>query len=81
MPVTDKIREDVSALDEFANEVKWVERGKSGWKGQGEPAENTRDRALQALNRLKSEPKMKGFVAKYKITLPNDADIIKNYRE
>ena len=81
MPVTDKIREDVSALDEFANEVKWVERGKSGWKGQGEPAENTRDRALQALKRLKTEPKMKEFVAKYKITLPKDADIVKNYEK
>jgi len=81
MPILDKIREDARTLEEFANEIKWMERGKSGWKGQGEPAENTRDRALQALNRLKTEPKMKGFAAKYKITLPKDADIVKNYEK
>ena len=81
MPILDKIREDARTLEEFANEVRWVERGKSGWKGQGEPAENTRDRALQALDRLKTEPKMKEFVREYKIALPNDADIIKNYKK
>ena len=79
MPISDKIREDARVLEEFADEVKWIERGKSGWKGQGEPAENTRDRALQALKRLKEEPKMKEFVAKYRVALPNDADIIKKY--
>jgi len=76
--VRKKVESEIRLLEEFVNELKWLDRGLKGEKGTSVDPKTIRDRALLALERLK-DAKYSELLKKYGVTLPAPEDITKNY--
>ena len=70
--ISDQILVEVEQSLEFANELKWVERGLQGWRGSNPDADRARE--LQALRRLR-ESRFAPLLKRYNIKLPEEHEL------
>ena len=70
--ISDRVETEIRLLQEFANELKWVERGLKGWRGT-DPDED-RARELEALRKLR-EPRFAHLLERYNIILPDGSKL------
>jgi len=82
-----QVESEIRLLEEFRNELKWLDRGLKGVKTRvvargktvKEEGELVKKRALTALQRLR-DAKFQELLKKHGITLPSETDITKNYK-
>ena len=70
--ISDRVEAEIGLLQEFANELKWVERGLQGWRGSNPEADRARE--LQALRTLR-EPRFAPLLERFNITLPDEKEL------
>jgi len=83
-----KVESEVRLLEEFMNELKWLDRGLKGEKMRmvaggkvvKEDPEPVKARAKEALRRLR-DPKFTQLLEKYGVALPSEADIDNAYQK
>ena len=70
--IRNRVEAEIELIREFANELRWVERGLRGWRGTDPDAD--REREIQALRNLK-EPRFAPLLERYNITLPDESEL------
>ena len=70
--IKSRVEDEIELLQEFVNELKWVERGLQGWRGTN-PDED-RSRELEALQKLR-EPRFAPLLERYNIILPEEREL------
>ena len=76
--VRKEVESEIRLLEEFRNELKWLDRGLKGERGKGVDPKTIRDRALRALESLK-DPKFRPLLERYGIALPKPEEIARHY--
>ena len=67
-----QVEAEVELLREFANELKWLERGLEGWRGTDPDADRARE--IEALRKLR-EPRFGHLIERYNIILPSEREL------
>ena len=70
--IRNRAEAECDLLREFANELKWVERGLRGWRGTDPDADRARE--LEALQKLR-EPRFGPLLERYNIILPSEHEL------
>ena len=70
--IRSRVEAEIELLQEFANELKWVERGLQGWRGTDPDADRARE--LEALQKLR-EPRFGALLERYNFILPSESEL------
>ena len=70
--IKSRVEAEIELIQEFASELKWVERGLQGWRGSN--PEEDRARELEALRKLR-EPRFAPLIERYNIILPSEHEL------
>ena len=70
--IRSRVEAEIELIQEFANELKWVERGLTGWRGTDPDADRARE--LEALQKLR-ESRFAPLLERYNIILPDESEL------